>query len=134
MFATVFISMFDLQEGTLTYINCGNEPALLLRNGNIAAFLPPTGPAVGVIPDAGFTVKEVALEKDDILFAFTDGIPDALNNQNDSFGRERLHQILKDSHAGPLVLLKNIEDHLCHFIESTDQFDDVTMLAVKRIM
>jgi serine phosphatase RsbU (regulator of sigma subunit) len=133
MFATVFISMFDLQEGTLTYINCGNEPALLLRNGNIAASLPPTGPAVGVIPEASFTVKEVTLEKGDVLFTFTDGIPDALNDQNDSFGRERLHQILTDSNAGPLVLLKNIEDRLCQFMGSTDQFDDVTMLAIKRI-
>jgi sigma-B regulation protein RsbU (phosphoserine phosphatase) len=134
MFATVFISIFDLQDGTLSYINCGNEPALLLRNGNIAAFLPPTGPAVGVILEANFTVKQVTLEKEDILFTFTDGIPDALNDQNDSFGRERLHQILKDSNAGLLILLKNIEDHLCHFIGSTDQFDDVTMLAVKRIL
>jgi len=133
MFATVFISMFDLQEGTLTYINCGNEPALLLRNRNIAASLPPTGPAVGVIPEASFTVKEVTLEKGDVLFTFTDGIPDALNDQNDSFGRERLHQILTDSNAGPLVLLKNIEDRLCQFMGSTDQFDDVTMLAIKRI-
>src|SRR5512139_2209435 len=31
MFATVFIGIFDLQQGVLTYINCGNEPPLLLK-------------------------------------------------------------------------------------------------------
>ena len=87
---------------------------------------------VGVIPDATFSVKEIALEKNDLLLAFTDGIPDALNLENDSFGSERLIELLNGGDTTPAALLKNIEERLRQFIGTADQFDDITLLAVKR--
>jgi sigma-B regulation protein RsbU (phosphoserine phosphatase) len=81
MFATVFIGIFNLQEGALTYINCGNEPPLLVGRGGAVIALRPTGPVVVVIPHPDFSVKEIALEKNDLLLAFTDGIPDAGNTR-----------------------------------------------------
>jgi phosphoserine phosphatase RsbU/P len=132
MFATVFISIFNCQDGTLSYINCGNEPALLVRNGNAATSLPPTGPAVGIIPNASFSVKQIPLEKSDLLLAFTDGIPDALNMDDTSFGNERLLKLLDSSDTSPAALLKTIEEQLAQFIGAADQFDDITILAIKR--
>ncbi|HTP09081.1 MAG TPA: SpoIIE family protein phosphatase [Anaerolineae bacterium] len=132
MFATVFIGFFDLQTGTLSYINCGNEPPLLLRSGGVTA-LKPTGPMVGVMPKAVFAVKEVELEKNDLLLAFTDGVPDACNSANDYFGRECLLQLLKADNPTPALLLKQIAERLHRFIGTTDQFDDITVLAVKRV-
>ena len=83
MFATVFIGMVDLQDGKLTYINCGNESPLLFRNDGNVTELPPTGPVIGLFPDVNFSVNEIVLEKNDLLLAFTDGILDAINANND---------------------------------------------------
>ena len=94
MFATVFLGIFDLQQGALTYINGGNEPPLLLRRGGAVSALQPTGPVVGMMADADYSIKEIALEKNDLLLAFTDGIPDARNSENDFFGSERLRELL----------------------------------------
>jgi phosphoserine phosphatase RsbU/P len=132
MFATVFIGFFNLQTGTLSYINCGNEPPLLLGREGIVTALKPTGPVVGVIPDATYTVKEIALEENDLLLAFTDGVPDACNSANDSFGRECLLKLLKTGDTTPALLLKQIEERLQQFMGSADQFDDITLLAIKR--
>jgi phosphoserine phosphatase RsbU/P len=133
MFATVFIGIFNPRDGMLTYINCGNESPFLVRNGCVITTLPPTGPVIGVIPEAEFSVKEILLEKNDLLLAFTDGIPDALNADNISFGNERLLDILNGGDATSNALLKDIEKQLNQFIGTADQFDDITLLAVKRL-
>ena len=132
MFATVFIGIFHLQQGALTFINCGNEPPLLLKTGGVVSALQPTGPVVGMLPYANFSTREIALEKNDLLLAFTDGIPDARNVENDFFGGERLLELLKCGETTPAALLKTIEDRLRQFVGTADPFDDITLLAVKR--
>jgi sigma-B regulation protein RsbU (phosphoserine phosphatase) len=132
MFATVFIGIINLQDGMLSYINCGNESPLLLRKRCVVTTLQPTGPVVGLIPDAEFSVKEILMENNDLLLAFTDGIPDALNIDHVSFGSERLLKLLNGSDTLPAVLLENIGEQLLQFIGAADQFDDITLLAVKR--
>ena len=133
MFATVFIGVFNLQDGTLTYINCGNDPPLVVAKGGVLKSLPPTGPVIGILPDARFAVKEVSLARDELLLAFTDGIPDTLNANNASFGNARLRELLpKDEMVSAPTLLKTIETHLHDFIGAANQFDDITILAVHR--
>jgi serine phosphatase RsbU (regulator of sigma subunit) len=132
MFATIFVGIFNPQDGTLTYINCGNEPPLILGKDCVVTTLPPTGPVVGIIPDARFSVKETKVEKGDILLAFTDGIPDSKNIENEFFGTQNLIAALGDRNISPSELIKNIETRLHQFIGTADQFDDITLLAVKR--
>jgi len=54
-----------------------------------------------------------------------------LNTENEAFGRER---VIKTSHGDdttPTMLLKNIEEPLSQFIGTENQFDDITILAVR---
>jgi phosphoserine phosphatase RsbU/P len=133
MFATIFIGILGLEDGRLTYINCGNEPPLLIKQDGEIQALGPTGPVVGVIPGASFAVKEALLEKGEILVAFTDGVPDAMNAGGISFGRERLVPLLQLPHAGSAALIGCIEEHLRQFTGAADPFDDITLLAVHRL-
>jgi phosphoserine phosphatase RsbU/P len=133
LFSTVFIGIVDTNKNILTYINCGNEPPLLLEKGGAMTALQPTGPVLGVIPDACFSVKEVPMEKDDLLLAFTDGVTDALNADNIPFGNERLQKQFTGIDMMPEALLGVIKGELHQFIGEADQFDDITMLALKRI-
>jgi len=132
MFATVFIGILNLQDGTLTFINCGNEPPLLLGKGGAVTTLEPTGPVVGLIREANFSVKEISMEGNDLLLAFTDGIPDARNMDGVFFDNERLLDLLNGGETTAAALVKNIEAHLYQFIGTANQFDDITLLAVKR--
>lgn len=134
IFATIFIGLLDLQSGTLTYINCGNEPPLLLRKDGSMIELPPTGPVIGLFPDIEFSSMEIAIEKEDILLAFTDGISDTINGEKSSFGRERLIKILAGCEPSCSLLLQKIAEQANQFAGDTEQFDDITLLAVKRIL
>lgn len=131
MFATVFLGVLEPREGTLTYVNCGNEAALLLSRGSLST-LGPTGPVVGVIPGARFDVAEVTLHKDDLLLAFTDGVPDATDPHQALFGKDRLAELVQAAAASPAALLRNIETEIGRFVGSAPQFDDITLLAIKR--
>ncbi len=132
MFATLFIGLVNLQTGRLSFINGGNEPPFWVRNDGTVMMLEPTGPVVGVIPEATFAVKEISLEANDLLLTFTDGVPDACNGLNDPFGHECLLELLNPGGYSPTVLIQRIEERLQQFIGTADQFDDITLLALKR--
>ena len=132
MFATVFIGILDPNSGNLFYINCGNDAALIAdKSGKVHTELRPTGPAVGAIAQAKFAVKEIILGQNDTLLAFTDGIPDTLNINGDFFGNERLRTYLSNNTTAA-DLLNNIQLGLTKFIGDAEQFDDITLLALKR--
>lgn len=94
--------------------------------------LRPTGPVVGLFPDTDFRPREISMEKGDLLLAFTDGIPDARNPQDDSFGNERLLECLKGGLTTAAGLSRTIEEQLHEFMGPAQQFDDITLLVVGR--
>jgi serine phosphatase RsbU (regulator of sigma subunit) len=131
MFTTAFIADLDARTGLLHYVNCGNEAPLLVSSGALSS-LGPTGPVIGVIPQARFDVRQVTLHKDDLLLCFTDGIPDATNGQEELFGRERLTDLLRREGASPAALMAAIERDLQQFVGAAVQYDDITLLAIKK--
>lgn len=133
VFSTLFIGALNVKDGTLTYINAGNEAPLLLRSNGSVEQLKPTGPVVGYLTDAVFKVGEIRLEPSDSLIAFTDGIPDSKNQQDEFYGHERLNEILKQRGKSSTELVNRLGDELLQFIGEADQFDDITILAVRRL-
>ena len=132
MFATIFLGLLNPTNGTLIYVNAGHESPLLVNSNGMFASLKRTGPAVGVIWGTEFDVQEVQLQSGDLFFAFTDGAPDALSPMRKSFGRERLISLLhSDTSAG--TLLAEIYAQLNEHIAEAEQFDDITLLVVRRL-
>ena len=131
-FTTLFIGSVELKTGRLTYLNCGNESPLLIRGDGAVTELKPTGPAVGIFKGAEFTVGETVLEKEDLLLAFTDGITDTMNGENSTFGRQRLEGVVREFSGGCSELLALLVDQTHKFAGGVEQFDDITLLAVKR--
>jgi serine phosphatase RsbU (regulator of sigma subunit) len=94
--------------------------------------LHPTGPVVGFTPGAKFSVKETLMEKGDSLLTFTDGIPDCKNSTDEFFGHERLKELLKLADASPTDMVNRIGAELDNFMKAEDQFDDITIMAIRR--
>ncbi len=132
MFATIFFGILDARSGVLTYINGGHLPPMLVNVRGVRDVLSFTGPAVGVIPDVDYFVKEVLLKPDDVFFAFTDGLTDAVNPSGEFFSEKDFVPLLEKSQ--PLTkLLAQIETRVEKHAASAKQFDDITMLAVRRL-
>ena len=133
MFATLFFGVLEPSSGRLAYINAGHDPLYLLQsNGGVYEELNATGPAVGVDSDAAFTVAHTTIQPGQILFSYTDGIPEATSDSGELFGRERLIAIMEDSADSAAALLNAIVGEVSAHIGEAEQFDDITMLAVRR--
>lgn len=132
MFATLFLAVLDLESGALTYVNAGHEPPVVRRESGALSRLPPTGPAVGLLPGLRFRVEETALSPGDLLLAFTDGVSEARNPAGELYGEGRLLALLEGPPAAAPALLSRIEESLRAHTAGGEPSDDVTMLAVRR--
>jgi sigma-B regulation protein RsbU (phosphoserine phosphatase) len=134
MFATVFFAALDPASGAMDYVNAGHElPALLDAGGAVRARLAPTGPAVGLMAELPFGVARECIGRGETLVAYTDGVVDARNSAEESYGEERLMALLAEGGATAQTLIERVDSTLGAFIADAAQFDDVAMLAVRRI-
>ena len=86
-FATLFVGAFDGGAGTLTYVNCGQEPALVRREGTgLVEQLTPTGPVLGSFEGAAFEERTVTLLPGDALAVFTDGLTEVGKSRREMLG------------------------------------------------
>lgn len=67
-----------------------------------------------------------------MLLAFSDGITDTMNSENSTFGRQRLAKLVRGFPGGCSDLLSLLVDQAHQFAGGVEQFDDITLMAVKR--
>jgi sigma-B regulation protein RsbU (phosphoserine phosphatase) len=134
MFLTIFFGVLDPDTGVLTYINGGHEVAFVVGpNGGVKARLTPTGPVVGIDAEAQFGFQQVTLEPGDTLLVYSDGVPDARNPNHERFTPQRLFSLLEQPVPSAAALLERIRENVWHHIGDADQYDDITMLAARRV-
>ena len=132
MFATLFFGVLDPKTGLLSYINGGHEPLFIINASRIKKTLAPTGPAVGMMPNAKYKIEQVTLDVGDILIGYTDGVTEAKSPAGELFTNKRLRLLLEQPAASVSELMKQIETKLFAYVNDAPQFDDITMLGVQR--
>ncbi len=132
VFATLFYGILDTAAGELTYINCGHPKPLILRREGPNTQLETSGPAVGMFPNVQFQANHAQLSPKDMLFMCTDGISEAKNPAGEFFGNDRLRSLLTRGYQTAEQMISAVSIGINHHMLNTDQFDDVTMLAVRR--
>ena len=110
-FATLVVVTFDLGMQTLTYVSCGQEPALLRRraNGDVEE-LPPTGPVLGALEGAAYTETVVPLVVGDTFALYTDGLTEAGPDRQHLLGVEGLAALLQEEAETAQAMVARIVD------------------------
>jgi sigma-B regulation protein RsbU (phosphoserine phosphatase) len=132
MFTTLCLALLDPLSGVVTYVNAGHDPPIVRRRDGRVERLAPTGPAVGLLPGMDFRVERIVLDRGDTLLAFTDGVADARDVNGASYGEERLLAHAGRSHATAAALVAGLETSVVTHVGDTEQFDDITVLALRR--
>jgi serine phosphatase RsbU (regulator of sigma subunit) len=131
-FATLFFARLDAASGSLTYVNAGHLPGLLVNASGDVRWLSGGGTPVGLIPEAPYESHILPLEPDDLLVLYTDGIWEAENVQGDEFGRERLARAVlavRDRPAREVV--EGLRDEWTRFRGGAVHTDDTTAIALR---
>jgi serine phosphatase RsbU (regulator of sigma subunit) len=130
-FVTLFYAIIDVKEGTITYCNCGHEPSALIRNGRIMD-LKKGGLVLGVDAQAEYEIETVELKAGDSLLFYTDGLIDAVNFDNELWGRENLLETAKKYTTDSAEqMIKNILRYRRRFVGLARQIDDTSIVVVK---
>lgn len=135
LFVSVFYGILDPAANTLTYCNAGHNPPLLtsLQNGNEVQKLTRTGMVLGVIEDTTWEQRTIHFSTGDSLVLFTDGITDAENGQDGFFGDQRLQEtVLAHRESSVQEMQVALMAEIRKFVGDAPQFDDITVMMVKR--
>lgn len=134
MFATLFLGILEPNSGLLTYINGGHESLFVINSqGEIKRELKSTGPAVGMLPNINFNIKQNYLEPGEILFGYTDGVTEARSISREFFTDKRLKSLVSQVESSACKMIELVSAKLLEYIGEAEQFDDITMLAIQRI-
>jgi sigma-B regulation protein RsbU (phosphoserine phosphatase) len=135
LFVSLFYGQLQPATGQLTYVNAGhNLPLVYRRNTGQVMPLMRTGMPLGVDDEAAYTQETLQLLPGDGLLLYTDGVTDALNPRQEEFGALRLQQALPGQAGGLAAdVIAAVEHSLQFFAEGVAPFDDVTLVAAKRM-
>ncbi len=131
MFVTVWLGIVDLSTGLMKCANAGHEyPALMRAGGDFELVRDKHGLALAAMEGMRFKEYELQLNPGDRLFVYTDGVPEAIDEQVEQYGTRRLVDVLNAVRGEPLEsMLPTVRRDIADFAGNAEQFDDITMLG-----
>ena len=132
MFVTVFIGVLDLQTGHLCYCNAGHEAPVILNPALATLPVQPHIP-IGLFNNMQYGLQETDLPADSTIFLFTDGLTEAMDEEKQLFGIERVKTVLKrcaEQQQSPEEMISSVSKKVHHFVREAEQSDDLTMVAI----
>jgi serine phosphatase RsbU (regulator of sigma subunit)/putative methionine-R-sulfoxide reductase with GAF domain len=132
LFVTVFYAIWEPETRILEYANGGHNPPLLIRADGKSRELTTKGIALGVIEEVKISHKKVKLHPGDTVIFYTDGVTEAMNEDFDEFGTDRLSMVAKNMRNRSAVeIVSGITQAVDEHAGDTSQFDDVTLVVMK---
>jgi sigma-B regulation protein RsbU (phosphoserine phosphatase) len=134
-FITMNIAFIDVGKRSMKLCRAGHTPIIKFNNG-VIQFIKPNGIGVGLenglIFEESLEEIEIPLSPKDIFVFSSDGVNEAMNDNNDLFGYDELIEVIKRNS-------NNSSSEIVHAtIKSIDKFrglkdpsDDVTLVVMK---
>ncbi len=133
MFVTLFCGLLNMKTGEVRYANAGHNPPLIVRQDGRVEWLPRTNALVaGVMPDFLYQWERLTLAPGDSLYLYTDGVTEAMNNDNELFSEERLEKELASLTGLEIkAAIQKLVDAINAFTGGAPQSDDITMMMIR---
>jgi serine phosphatase RsbU (regulator of sigma subunit) len=129
----LFFARLDSQTNELVFCNAGLPAPLLLRHGQAVERLEQGGPMLGALQEAAFNSGSVRLNPGDTLIAYSDGVTECRNSQEEEFEMERLAAAVRAvSGASANQALFSTLAAVLDFADGCPPGDDLTLLVVRR--
>lgn len=130
-FATLFFGIYDAETRQFRYTNAGHPPPLFVRGGEIKR-LETGGTVIGLFEDREYEQEILEVGAGDLLIAYSDGLTESEDASGEEFGDKRLMDlVLQSPDASPHALIKRIVSTAETWSGSTEQSDDLTVIAAR---
>jgi len=131
-YVTLFYGELDTKRGLFRYANAGHNYPILVHSGGEVELLKVGGPIIGAFPAMEYESSSVILEPDDVLFLFTDGLSEAMDESEAEFGEERiLRLVCEHRQQEPSRIIDTILSEVRQHDPTYPPRDDTTIIAIK---
>jgi phosphoserine phosphatase RsbU/P len=132
-FITLFYGVYQPLTGEMTYVSAGHTPPLVLRGDGRCERLTDGGIALGMFDHSTYSTGQVAIQPDELIAVYSDGITEAENPKGIPFDEAGLETALKNNHRLALsavgtAVVRAVE----HYTVDTRLQDDLTILLLRR--
>lgn len=133
LFVTAWLGIIDLDNGDVEFANAGHNPPIIEHNDNFSYLKCTADFVLAGMDGTIYHNQHLHLDSGDILYLYTDGVTEACNTEFRQYGEKRLINFISEKHGGLDMqeLCIDIKADVDSFSAGTEQFDDMTMLAVK---
>ncbi len=133
LYFTMLYGVLHLPSGRLDYAS-GGHPALVRipASGGPPEFHGADGFPIAFVPEVEYTQQSLQLERGDRIYLYSDGVPEAMDKDQEAYGEEKMAACLDGGRGGPLEtsvaeLLTAVET----WCRPKGPLDDVTILGVE---
>jgi phosphoserine phosphatase RsbU/P len=135
-FTTAFLAELDSETWTMRYVNAGhNDPMLRRASGQIERLStggPPFGLPLFTDSEVAYASGSVQLQPGDLLFIFTDGVAEAVNEKGEEFGEARIIPAIASLPTGTAAaILNRVMGEVNAFVGFARQHDDITAFVLR---
>jgi phosphoserine phosphatase RsbU/P len=132
-YVTFFMAALLPETGSLSYVNAGHNPPLLIRADGQVEKLQEGGMVLGLFESVPYADGLVELRRGDTLLVYSDGVTETWNPDGDEFGEEGLLEMaLRGRGLDAATLQDEILRGLDRFAEGAKATDDRTLIVLKR--
>ena len=138
MFVTQFFGVLDIRTGVFCYVNGGHNTPLVGRKSADGITwdymqIAHRGVIVGVRKNATFVMESLTLAPGDLLYLYTDGVTEAMDEEGNLYGEERLKDTLNRLGNKETIkeILTGVKEDVTTHVGTAEQSDDITMLGLR---
>lgn len=135
LFVTALAGVLDLNTGQLQLVNAGHDaPWLISSTATIQRLKGKTAkPPLGIVEDLDYPCEHYQLNRGDVLLLVTDGIHEAMNEQQDLYSTERITALLETMPRPHTTssIAQALREDVRRFVGETEASDDLTMLVLQ---
>lgn len=131
-FVTAFYGVLDSKNNVLIFTNAGHNPPILRRREGAFENLEDGGVALGVLPDARYEERPVALHPGDLLVMYTDGVSEAESPSGEFFGTQRIEETMtRLARLGAAAVMEGLIEAVREWTGERGPSDDLTLMVLK---
>jgi phosphoserine phosphatase RsbU/P len=134
-FITMTLALFDMDKMSVRFCRAGHMPILTANNGTVDIYKSQglgIGLEQGMIFESTLIEQEINLIPGQIYAFYSDGITEAMNENMDLFGEEKLSELLRNkTTCTSSQIMNEIWNSISSFKGKALQNDDMTMVLVK---
>ena len=138
---TAFACLYNIKTNVLTYSNASHDFPIIMpplteakkiKKNDLNFLSESRSKRLGDDPKAVYVNTSETLAPGSVLFAYTDGLIDAVNMEGTAFGERNMMKIAIDSinRGASKNLLDIFQNQISKFTEDKEQPDDITFLGL----